>query len=238
MHYQSLEREDVHWKLPTERGPGLKPIKILLVDDHQLVRAGIRTLLEKLPDVEVTGEVTGGGEALQVIRERPPDVVLMDIGTPEVSRLDETARIAAEFPGVRVVVLSMYTDQEYVRKAVEAGAAGYLLKGSAASELANAISSLARGEKYFTPLASREILEARPGQSDDRRLIERLTSRQSEILQLIAQGHNTKEIAQDLNISVKTVETHRARLMGRLGIYDVPGLVRFAIRIGLVSLDE
>lgn len=198
----------------------------------------VRTLLEKLSDVHVTGEAADGSEALRMIREHQPDIVLMDIAMPGLNGLDATARIAAEFPGVQVVVLSMYTDHEYVRQAVQAGAAGYLVKASAAAELENAIITIARGENYFTPRASRHILEARPGQSDDRTSIERLTPRQLEILQLIAERHNTKEIAQVLNISIKTVETHRAQLMGRLGIHDVPGLVRFAIRTGLVSLDE
>jgi len=218
--------------------PALKPISILLVDDHPLVRAGIRTLLEKLPEVVVTGEATDGREALRMIREHPPNIVLMDIAMPGLNGLDATKRISAEFPGVLVVVLSMYTDQEYVRQAVEAGAAGYLVKGSAAAELEDAITTVARGEKYFTPAVTRQIVEARPGQSGDRASIERLTPRQREILKLIAERHNTKEIAQVLSISIKTVETHRSQLMDRLGIHDVPGLVRFAIRTGLVSLEE
>ncbi|PYT04633.1 MAG: DNA-binding response regulator [Acidobacteria bacterium] len=218
--------------------PALKPISILLVDDHPLVRAGIRTLLEKLPEVVVTGEATDGREALRMIREHPPNIVLMDIAMPGLNGLDATKRISAEFPGVLVVVLSMYTDQEYVRQAVEAGAAGYLVKGSAAAELEDAITTVARGEKYFTPAVTTQIVEARPGQSGDRASIERLTPRQREILKLIAERHNTKEIAQVLSISIKTVETHRSQLMDRLGIHDVPGLVRFAIRTGLVSLEE
>ena len=173
-----------------------------------------------------------------MIREHPPNIVLMDIAMPGLNGLDATKRISAEFPGVLVVVLSMYTDQEYVRQAVEAGAAGYLVKGSAAAELEDAITTVARGEKYFTPAVTRQIVEARPGQSGDRASIERLTPRQREILRLIAERHNTKEIAQVLSISIKTVETHRSQLMDRLGIHDVPGLVRFAIRTGLVSLEE
>ena len=224
--------------VPASMSPALKPISILLVDDHPLVRAGIRTLLEKLPEVVVTGEATDGREALRMIREHPPNIVLMDIAMPGLNGLDATKRISAEFPGVLVVVLSMYTDQEYVRQAVEAGAAGYLVKGSAAAELEDAITTVARGEKYFTPAVTTQIVEARPGQSGDRASIERLTPRQREILRLIAERHNTKEIAQVLSISIKTVETHRSQLMDRLGIHDVPGLVRFAIRTGLVSLEE
>ena len=238
MHIDSRKRKVVLTGFPLEWGTALKRIGILLVDDHPLVRAGIRTLIEKLPEVEVTGEAADGREALRMIREHQPDIVLMDIAMPGLNGLDATARISAEFPGVLVVVLSMYTDQEYVRQAIKAGAAGYLVKGSAAAELESAITTVARGEKYFTPLASRHMLEDHPGQSVGRTLIERLTSRQREILQLIAERHNTKEIAQILSISAKTVETHRAQLMDRLGIHDVPGLVRFAIRTGLVSLEE
>jgi DNA-binding NarL/FixJ family response regulator len=222
--------------LPAGMGPALKPMNILLVDDHPLVRAGIRTLLERLPQVKVTGEATDGSEALRMIREHKPDLVLIDIAMPGLNGLDTTARISAEFPNVLVVVLSMYTDQEYVRQAVQAGAVGYLVKGSAAAELEDAINTIARGEKYFTPLASRGMLDR--GQGGNLGLIERITPRQREILQLIAERHNTKEIAQILSISIKTVETHRSHLMDRLGIHDVSGLVRFAIRIGLVSLEE
>lgn len=225
--------------LPLEKGPALNLISILLVDDHPLVRAGIRALLEKLPEVEVTGEATDGREVLRMIREHQPDVVLMDIAMAGLNGLDATARISAEFPGVRVVILSMYADEEYVRQAINSGAAGYLVKGSAAAELENAIATVARGEKYVTPLVSTHIARDLAGHlTTERAGIERLTSRQREILQLIAERHNTKDIAQVLSISVKTVETHRAQLMDRLGIHDVPGLVRFAIRAGLVSLDE
>jgi DNA-binding NarL/FixJ family response regulator len=213
----------------------LKPVSILVVNDQTLVRAGIRALLEKLPNVEVIGEATDGPEALRMIREHQPDVVLMDIA---LSGLEATACISAEFPGVRVVVLSMYSDEKYVRQAIDAGAVGYLLKGSAPAELENAIIALARGDKYFTPLALSHMLKDHPGQSVDSTLIESLTSRQREILRLIAERKNTKEIAHVLSISVKTVETHRAHLMRRLGIHDVPGLVRLAIRTGLVSLEE
>jgi DNA-binding NarL/FixJ family response regulator len=220
------------------KSPALKPISILVVDDQTLVRAGIRALLEKFPEVEVTGEAADAREALRMIREHQPDLVLMDIALPGLNGLNATACISAEFPGVRVVVLSMYSDEKYVREAINAGAVGYLVKGSVTAELENAITTLAQGDEYFTPLVSRHILKDHPEQSVDSALIESLTSRQREILRLIAERNNTKEIAYVLSISVKTVETHRAHLMRRLGIYDVPGLVRLAIRTGLVSLEE
>lgn len=210
---------------------------VLLADDHTLVRAGIRALVEKLSDVEVIAEAKDGREALHLIREHRPDLVLMDIAMPGLNGYEATSRISKEFPDVRVIILSMYANEEYVREAVHAGAAGYLLKRCAAAELEKAIKTVAGGDSYFSPLVTEHVNDGgRPG--TDRAVLERLTSRQREILQLIAERHSTKEIAQVLGISVKTVETHRAQLMDRLGIHDVPGLVRFAIRTGLVSLDD
>ena len=223
---------------PEESLP-LESISILLADDHTLVRAGIRALVEKLPDVKVVAEAKDGREALRLIGDHHPDLVLMDIAMPGLNGIDATARISREFPDVRVIILSMYSNEEYVREAIRAGAAGYLAKRGATAELETAIKTVARGEKYFSPLVSTRLMQDRTGQPNaDRALIELLTPRQREILQLIAERHGTKEIAQILNISAKTVETHRAQLMERLGIHDVPGLVRFAIRAGLASLDE
>ena len=217
----------------------LEPISILLADDHTLVRAGIRALVEKFPIVKVVGEAKDGREALRLVKERKPDVILMDVAMPGLNGLEATARVSKEFPNVKVIILSMYANEEYVRAAVNAGAVGYLVKRSAAAELEQAITAVARGEKYFSPLVSAYVKGVRAGHpTADRSPIERLTPRQREILQLIAERHTTKDIAVILNISVKTVETHRAQLMERLGIHDVPGLVRCAIRAGLASLDE
>lgn len=217
----------------------LKSISILLVDDHTLVREGIRALVEKLPSVSVVREAKDGHEALRLVKEHNPDLVLMDIAMPGLSGLEVTARISKEFPEVSVVILSMYATEEYVRESINAGAAGYLVKRAAAAELEIAIRAVARGEKYFSPLVSAHFTRDRSGHlTTDPVGIERLTPRQREILRLIAERHNTKEIAGILNISIKTVETHRAQLMERLEIHDVPGLVRFAIRAGLVSLEE
>ncbi len=214
-------------------------ISILIVDDHALVRAGIRALLERLPDVTVIAEAKDGREAFRLIREQPPDLVLMDIAMPGLNGLEATARITKELPAVRVIVLSMYANDEYVREAIKAGAAGYLVKSAAAVELEKAIKAVMRSEMYFSKQASSHLIKGKAGQmSVERSLIERLTPRQREIVQLIAERNSTKEIAQILNISVKTVETHRAQLMERLGIFDVPGLVRFAIRAGLATLEE
>jgi DNA-binding NarL/FixJ family response regulator len=214
-------------------------ISILLADDHTLVREGIRALVEKLPSVTVVGEAKDGREALRMVKEHKPNLVLMDIAMPGLNGLEATARISKEVPGTRVIILSMYANEEYVREAIRAGAAGYMVKRGAAAELKLAITAVARGEQYFSPMVSANVTRDRRGRlSADRAWIERLTSRQREILQLIAERHSTKDIAGILNISIKTVETHRAQLMQRLDIHDVPGLVRFAIRAGLVSLEE
>ncbi len=217
----------------------VEPISILLADDHTLVRAGIRALIEQLPTVKVVGEAKDGREALRMVKERKPDLILMDVAMPGLNGLEATARVSKEFPDVRVIILSMYANEEYVREAINAGAAGYLVKRSAATELERAITAVARGERYFSPLVSAHVNRDRDGRlSVDRAFIERLTPRQREILQLVAERHSTKDIAGILSISIKTVETHRAQLMERLDIHDVPGLVRFAIRAGLVSLDD
>jgi len=217
----------------------LGSVSILLADDHALVRAGIRALVEKLPDAKVIAEAKDGREALRLVGELQPDLVLMDIAMPGLNGLEATARISREFPNVRVIILSMYGNEEYVREAISAGAAGYLVKRGATAELESAIKAVAGGDTYVSPLVSEHVSKERGGRlRADRALIDCLTPRQREILQLLAERHRTKEIAHILNISVKTVETHRAQLMDRLDIYDVPGLVRFAIRAGLVSLEE
>ncbi|HLF24775.1 MAG TPA: response regulator transcription factor [Anaerolineae bacterium] len=219
-------------------------IHVLLVDDHTLVRAGIRALLQAMEGIEVVAEAGDGREALQLIETHRPDVALMDLSMAGFSGLDATARIKKEYPGVRVIMLSMHGSAEYVMQALRAGAAGYMLKDAATGELETAVRSVASGGSYISPALSKHVLEylqhsgAEPDRPEfDPNRFERLTPRQREILQLIAEGHTTHEIAQTLNISAKTVETHRAQLMERLNIHDVPGLVRYALRIGLVPPD-
>lgn len=214
-------------------------IRVLLADDHELVRAGIRALLESIPDVEVVAEAGDGREALEAMERLAPDVALLDIGMPGLNGLEVVKQAARSCPGTRAVMLSMHGDPVHVRQALRAGAAGYLLKGAAVSELPLALRAVMRGETYLTPKVSAEVvhgfLRQDAGEPDP---LEGLTSRQREILQLIAEGKHTKEIASILEVSVKTVETHRQRMMDRLGIHDVPGLVRLAIRTGLVSPTE
>lgn len=210
--------------------------RILIADDHTLVRAGFRSLLEQLPDYVVVAEVGDGREALRLVAQLQPDVVLMDVKMPSLNGLEATARISRDHPAVRVVILSMYTNEEYVLQALRAGAVGYLLKDAATAELQLAIQAAVRGEMYLSPSISKRVLQdyiQLVGSGGG--MLDALTLRQREVLQLIAEGRTMKEIAQALQISVKTAESHRAQLMERLDIHDVTGLVRFAIRVGLVT---
>jgi DNA-binding NarL/FixJ family response regulator len=224
----------------------MNAIRVLIADDHNLVRAGIRSLLETVPEIQVVGEASNGREALQMIEVQKPDVVLMDIAMSELNGLEATSRVAGDFPQVRVIILSMHANEEYVWQALRAGAAGYLLKDAGTSELELAIKAVARGETYLSPPISKQVIAdyvqriGGEGEKGGMPLgeMERLTIRQREILRLIARGHTTQDIAQTLNISVKTVETHRSQLMERLGIHDIAGLVRYAIRVGLINPDE
>ncbi|CAG0928953.1 Oxygen regulatory protein NreC [Thermoflexales bacterium] len=212
-------------------------IHVLLADDHALVRAGLRALLERIPDVQVMAEAGDGRAALQLIGEYQPEVVLMDIAMTGLNGLEATARITQDFPEVRVIMLSMLANEEYVRQALRAGAAGYILKDAAVSELEVALKTVRNGDTYLSPVIAQRLAAYMERAGGTGRLLDRLTPRQREILQLIAERHTTQDIARLLNISPKTVETHRAQLMDRLGIYDVAGLVRYAIRVGLVAPD-
>jgi DNA-binding NarL/FixJ family response regulator len=218
----------------------IKPIRILLADDHTLVRAGIRALLEKLPWVEVVGEAGDGREALNLVKTQMPDVVLMDITMPGLNGLDAAARIAKEFPEVRVIILSMHNNEEYYWRALKAGAAGYLLKKAATTELETALQRVIHGEIYLSQEISWRLLKKLPlnGIVDRKSPLEQLTSRQREVLQLIAEGQNTKGIAEILKVSPKTVEYHRMKLMNCLNVYDIPNLVRFALRVGLIPQEK
>ena len=217
----------------------MQPIRVILADDHTLLRAGLRALLEELPGVEVVAEAADGPEALSHVEAHRPDVVLMDIAMPHLSGLDVTARITQEHPGVRVLILSMHNDEAYVRRAILAGAAGYLLKDSDTEELGLALRAVARGETYLSPAVSKHLVaDYRRQVGDQAGPSGDLTPRQWEVLRLIAEGETTKAIARRLGISIKTVESHRTLLMDRLGIHDVPGLVRYAIRAGLITTGQ
>ena len=217
----------------------MKPIRILLVDDHTLVRAGIHSLLNNIAGIEVIAEASDGRQALSLVRTHRPDVVLMDIAMPGLNGLEATARIAKKFPQVRVIILSMHVSEEYILQALRAGTAGYMVKGADTTELEIAIKAVTRGETYLSPGVSKHVIADYIRRiSGEATSVELLTSRQREILQLIAEGNSTKMIARTLRISVKTVETHRMQLMERLEIHDIAGLVRYAVRVGLVKLDQ
>jgi DNA-binding NarL/FixJ family response regulator len=217
----------------------MKSIRVLLADDHALVRAGIRVLLEGLSGIQVVAEADDGREALRLIETHQPDVVLLDIAMPGLNGLETLAYVTDQFPYVRVIILSMHAHEEYMLRALRAGAAGYLLKNARAAELEFAITVVAHGETYLSPAVSKYVTAyiQRIGEEISTSL-ERLTPRQREVLQLIAEGHTSQEIAHLLKVSVKTIEAHRTQLMERLDIHDIAGLVRYAIRVGLVVLDE
>jgi DNA-binding NarL/FixJ family response regulator len=217
----------------------MSTIRVLLAEDHLLVRASLRSLLESVAGVEVVAEADDGRQAIEKATEYKPDIVLMDISMPGMNGMEATRQIAKALPEVKVVVLSMHTNEDFVLQALRAGASGYVLKGSPPQELEMAIGSVARGELFLSPAISKGLISVFLSQTADRASpLDQLTPRQREILQLVAEGKSSKEIARLLNASVKTVESHRQGMMDRLNIHDVPGLVRFAIRHGLVSSDE
>jgi DNA-binding NarL/FixJ family response regulator len=205
--------------------------RVLIADDHALVRAGLRALLDRMPNVEVVGEAEHGAEAVKLAAQLRPDVVLMDVSMPILNGIEATRRTVKLRPRPRVLMMSMHEDTEYVRKALSAGASGYLMKTAPRRELELALAAVIRGEIWISPSIARTVVDdigRRAPQVDE------LTPRQREILQLIAEGHTTKQIARRLHIGVKTVETHRAQLMERLDIHNIAGLVRYAIRSGII----
>jgi len=216
-------------------------IRIVLADDHALVRTGLRLLLETIPDVNVVGEASDGLEALKLIEKHRPDCVLMDLAMPGMGGVEAVARSRERFPNVPILVVSMYADEAYVHRALAAGAAGYLLKDSDKKELETAVRTVCKGEMYLTPAISKTLVAAlarKSPQSDAGSPLETLTARQREVLRLVAEGNSTKQVAAVLGLSVKTVEAHRGAIMERLGIRDLAGLVRFAIRSGLVTHER
>ncbi len=217
----------------------MNTVRVLLADDHTLVRAGLRKLLESIPAMEVVGEAGDGLALLELAERLRPDVVLMDIAMPGLNGLEATGRISRTWPEVRVLILSMHQNAEYVRQALRQGAAAYLLKDAAPLELELALAAVLRGETYLSPAVSKGVVSDYVQRlRSDEPAEDALTPRQREVLQLIAEGHSTKEIARRLDLSVKTVETHRTQLMRQLDIHEVAGLVRYAIRSGLVSVTE
>jgi len=212
-------------------------IRILIADDHGVVAEGLKHLIEAQADMQVVAVAADGREAVRVARDAQPDVVLMDLSMPELNGADAARAILERDPKCRVIVLSMYSEREYVRRALKAGAAGYVVKRSAAKEVVEAIRAVLGGGRYLSPRVADVVID---DYADDKAAdpLSRLSAREREVLQLLAEGRTGAEIAQRLSLSQKTVETYRARLVEKLGIRDVAGLVRFAIQRGLVSLDE
>lgn len=215
----------------------MKPLRIVLADDHALVRAGIRALLERWPVTEVVGEAADGHAALALVAKHRPDVLLMDVAMQEMNGLEAAQRILEEAPETKVIILSMHANEEYVLRALQSGAAGYLLKDSAAVELELALEAVARGDTYLSPAISRTVIDRYLGRvsGSEEKAADPLTPRQREILKHLAEGESVKEIAFALGLSVKTVESHRAAIMERLDIRDTAGLVKYAMRVGLIS---
>ena len=217
----------------------MRKIRILLADDHAMVRAGIRALAQDIEGVEVIAEAGNGREAVLMAKAPQPDLVIMDISMKELNGIDATAQILAESASTRVLILSMHTTEDFVRRAIKAGASGYLVKDAAPLELKMAIDAILNGEVYLSSRISRHLVSGlMGGSSESESSLDMLTPRQREVLQMVAEGKSTKEIAYALDVSVKTIETHRASLMDRLDIHDVAGLVLYAVRHGLVNLDR
>jgi len=214
----------------------MSAIRLIVADDHMLVRAGVRKLLELMTDVEVVGETGDGAAVVDLAALLRPDVVLLDINMPGQNGLEVTARLTKTWPDVRVLILSMYESDEYVAQALANGAKGYILKDAAPDELETAIRTVVSGGTYLSSVVSQQVLGAYVQQlRGEKSAAVALSPRQREVLQLIALGHSTKEIARCLDLSIKTVETHRTRLMQQLDIHEITGLVRYALRTGLIS---
>ena len=213
-------------------------IRIVLADDHTIVRNGWRALLERQPQFSVVGEASNGREAVEIVEQELPDIVVMDLAMPLLNGIEATARISASWPKTAVIVLSMHSDESYMLRALKAGARGYLLKDSAQSDVMQAILAVAAGKAFFSPAVSKVLADdylrqvQLPGLDDPYDL---LSAREREILQLIAEGKSSKDIAGLLNLSVYAVDTHRSNLMGKLNIHGIPELILYAVRKGVIS---
>ena len=214
-------------------------IKVFLVDDHDLMREGIRALLEQDPQISVVGEAGDGGEAVRAIRGAKPDVVLMDISLPGgIGGFEATEAILGDDPNVKVIILTQYENREYIKRAIRIGAHGYLLKRSVSGQLKEAIRTVHRGERYLHPAAAGELADmVAAGTAFDEDEYEALTPREKQVFKLLAEGRTSREIAQELTISLKTAMTHRTNLMGKLNLHSRTELIKYAIRKGVIQVD-
>jgi two-component system response regulator NreC len=213
-------------------------IRIVLADDHHVLRAGLKSLLERQRDFTVVGEASDGRELLRLVEELTPDVVITDISMPRLNGTEATSQIAAKYPATRVIVLSMHSDEAYVLRALKAGARGYLVKESAEADLMTAVRTVHAGKAFFSPSVSALLVEDYVRQMRDRGVedsYELLSPREREVLQLIAEGQSNKDIAQALGLSVYTVETHRGNILQKLNLHSVPELILYAVRKGVIS---
>src|ERR1017187_259826 len=216
----------------------MNPIRVLLADDHKLIRAGLRLVVDQQPDLSVVGEADDGRQAVELAKSLKPNVVVMDIGMPNLNGIEAARQIGEMDPGAAVVMLSMHSDEGYVLRALGAGARAYLLKDSATTDLVQAIRAVVEGKSFFSPAVSKVLLQdymrklQRSGAEDSYDL---LSPREREVLQLVAEGKSNKEIASLLNLSVFTVETHRAKIMQKLNLKGVPELILYAVRKGIIS---
>jgi two-component system response regulator NreC len=215
----------------------VKKITVLLADDHRILREGVKSLLEKAPDIEVVGEAIDGGEAVAKAQSLSPDVVLMDISMPGMNGLEATKQIKALKPNTRVLILSMHESNQYISQFLRSGASGYVLKDTAASDLVGAIRAVSQGDAFLYPSIARKLLEEyllKVQSGEESESYDGLTGREREILKMIAEGKSNKEIADALSLSIRTVQAHRANLMAKLHMHDRTELVRYAIRKGLI----
>ena len=213
--------------------------RVLLVDDHTLMRKGLKALLEKEPSLEICAEAADGMDAVRLARELKPDVVVMDLGLPRLNGVEATRQILEEDPACRVIALSMHQDKRYVTRALRAGACGYLLKDAALEDLVKAIEAVGQGQTFLSPEVAGLVIDELKNQPEGQEQVDSLlTGREREVLQLLAEGQSTKDIAKLLHISPKTVETHRRKLMDKLDLHSVADLTRYAIREGLVDFES
>ena len=213
-------------------------VRIVLADDHNVLRAGLKSLLERQRDFQVVGEAGDGRELLRLVEELTPDVVITDIGMPRLNGTEATSQIAAKYPKTRVIVLSMHSDEAYVLRALKSGARGYLVKESAEADLMTAVRTVHAGKAFFSPSVSALLVEDYVRQMQDRGVedsYELLSPREREVLQLIAEGRSNKDIAQSLGVSVYTVETHRGNILQKLNLHSVPEIILYAVRKGVIS---
>lgn len=215
-------------------------IRILLVDDHKILREGISSLVKGYDDMEVIGEAADGRTALRLVQELSPDIVIMDISMPDLNGIDATRKITADYPDVKVIALSMHYDKQFISEIFKAGAAGYLIKDSAFDELEHAIRVVMQNKTYINPqiasLVIQSLISQTPSPNSSQKAFSLLTEREREVLQLISEGKSTKQIASDLHVSAKTIESHRRQVMGKLNIRNVAELTKYAIREGLTSV--